>query len=109
MRDNIAKFINNTATQITGESSNDGLNEYGFYYGKKYKCDGEYGDVVSFEEDGSISYYGSNGEFIVSFPNDIYYANDGIYYNGSDTPYWIPSPDGKTLNTSDGHKYEIIE
>ena len=92
LRDNIAKFINNAATQIAGEES-DGRNEYGFYFDKKYAPDGEDTFLV-FREDGSMERIDENGNVLHSAPAGyVSYSSGAITIEGWTYNF---SPDGKS-------------
>ena len=79
-RDNIAKFINNAATQITGEASRPkGMNEYGFYFDKMYYCSTNssvpYGYI--FKENGQVQMVNLNtGEYQMSWSTNFSYSNN---------------------------------
>ena len=95
LRDNIAKFINNAATQIAGEES-DGRNEYGFYFDKMYYCSTNssvpYGYI--FKEDGQVQMVNLNtGESQMSWPTNFSYSNNKATSNYGTFNF---SSDGKT-------------
>lgn len=98
LRDNIAKFINNAATQIAGEESDDelsngGVNEYGFYYGKEYVCN-ELGYSMIFTENGYMELRDSaSGGLMAKAP--CTYSNGVANLSGSQYTF---SPDGKTVS-----------
>ena len=105
MRDNIVKFINNAATQITGEASNDGPGEKGFYTGKEYVAFDEDGNPMFkfvIGEDGSWGAYDigyTSGEWIWSGydgggPGGITNKDEASWYLGVNF-----SDDGKTAST----------
>ena len=96
LRDNIAKFINNAATQITGEESRpEGMNKYGFYFDKKYAPDGEDTFLV-FREDGSMETIDKNGNVLHSAPAGYASYSSGAFTIEGYTYNF--SPDGKSLN-----------
>ena len=100
MRDNIAKFINNAAMQITGESSNDGLNEYGFYFGKEYVTDS--GISIIYYEDGSSKVISPNGYVMANNPpgSSVYGAENGGY---------VGKENGKILEDRNGNQIFLKE
>ena len=100
LRDNIAKFINNASTQITGEASRpEGMNEYGFYFGKVY-----WNDEVAFglvlNEDGSAYEVNEYGDIVYTYP-----PGEFTYSNGKAGDKTF-SADGKVL-MEDYYHYEL--
>ena len=100
MRDNIAKFINNAATQIAGESSNDGMNEYGFYFDKTYWSE-EMGFGYAFHEDGSVDIIDGEGNVLATSPPEQFSYSNGVI-SELGVPIYSISDGGKTITSDSG-------
>ncbi len=105
LRDNIAKFINNAATQIAGEES-DGKNEYGFYFDKAYFSDTSSTGYI-FHEDGSVTFVDRNGNVQARVSQYYSYSNLSIY-RGDYKSYTISS-DGKNMTQPNGVVFKLQE
>ena len=93
LRDNIYQFITGVSAQIAGETD-DGLNEYGFYYERQYYTP-EYDLCFTFHEDGSATLMW-NGEVLSEMsPGDYSYSNGrATLYTGAEDYFF--SDDGKS-------------
>ena len=113
LRDNIAKFINNAALQIASEESGDGLNEYGFYYGKIYWYDNYLADGVgvgmAFYEDGSRAMFYEDGTpYGPTDPQGSFTYNDGVVKSVSEGYTCEISNNGKSMYY-EGYEWTLQE